>query len=86
MSCKINKYSLKIKIGSYFCELFTKIKRYISKLKLPRAEYIPTVNSEKIKILTLEERFLTPKNFYREADVKIIKTITVATFVMDENN
>ncbi len=41
MSFKINKCSLKIKTGSYFY-----------KLKIPRADCIPTVNPGEIKKLT----------------------------------
>ena len=52
MSFKINKCSLKIKTGSYFYNHLTKIKRFVYKLKIPRAECIPTVNPGKIKKLT----------------------------------
>ena len=81
MSFKINKCSLKIKTGSYFYNPLTKIKRFVYKLKIPRAECIPTVNPEKIKKLTPEEIFLTPKNFYTKADAKIERTIIIATFI-----
>jgi len=70
MSFKINKCSLKIKTGSYFY-----------KLKIPRADCIPTVNPGEIKKLTPEEIFLTPKNFYTKADAKIERTIIIATFI-----
>ena len=69
--------------------MFQKINKFLLKAKiisLPTAECIPTASTEKIKKLTPEEIFLTPKNFYKEADVKIVKNIMVATFVTDENN
>lgn len=69
--------------------MFHKINKFLLKAKiisLPTAESIPTVSSEKIKKLTPEEIFLTPKNFYKEADIKILKNIMVATFVIDKNN
>ena len=72
MSFKINKCSLKIKTGSYF---------YNHLIKIPRAECIPTVNPGKIKKLTPEDIFLTPKNFYTKADAKIERTIIIATFI-----
>lgn len=76
-----NKCSPKIKTGSYFYNPFTKIKRFVYKLKIPRAECIQTVNPEKIKKLTPEEIFLTPKNFYKKADAKIQKAIIIATYI-----